>query len=189
MNYLKELSLGLIVLIMCIIILSCGKSSDEKRNSEMTGKESKNIIKADTISNNTNVHNGEIALDKLPTSVKSFVEKNFSGYHILTAVSDPLCQGGDAIDVSIEKTGSPKLSLIFKTDGSFVQSEEDVPLITAPDKVKHSLKTKFPDYKAGSQIEKLTMADKSIQYLFDLEKGKTTKEAIFSSDGTFVCEN
>ncbi len=132
MNYLKNFLPGLSIIMISIVLLSCGKSSDKKANTEVTGTEFKNTTKVDSISNYINMKDPEIALDKLPASVKLFVEKNYSGYHILTAVPDPLCQGGDAIDVSIEKPGLPKLSLIFKTDGSYVQSEEDVPFNTAP---------------------------------------------------------
>ncbi|MCY7360986.1 MAG: hypothetical protein LH629_02795 [Ignavibacteria bacterium] len=150
MNYLKNFLRWLSMLMISIILLSCGKSSDKKTNTEVTGIDSKNTAKVDSISDKINMKNPEITLDKLPASVKLFVEKNFSGYHILTAIPDPLCQGGDAMDVSIEKPGLPKLSLIFKTDGSFVQLEEDVPLNSAPKNVIKSLNSKFPDCIPGS---------------------------------------
>ncbi|MDO8993452.1 MAG: hypothetical protein Q7U83_10325, partial [Daejeonella sp.] len=103
--------------------------------------------------------------------------------------SDPLCKGGDAIDVAISKTGAPNLSLIFTPDGSYVQQEEDVPLTTASAKIKNTLKAKYADYSAGTQIEKLILADNSVQYLVDLSKGSITKEVIFTTDGMVVCEN
>ncbi len=65
----------------------------------------------------------EISLDKLPASVKLFIEKNYSGYHILTAVPNPLCQAGDAIDLSIEKVGLPKLSL-YHQEILFINQEQ-----------------------------------------------------------------
>ena len=120
--------------------------------------------------------------------MKEFIGKNYPGYKIINAASDLLCQGGDAIDVAITKNGSPNLSLIFKTDGSFVQQEEDVPLSTAPTKISSVLKTNYADYSAGKQIEKLILADKSVQYLIDLNKGKISKEVIFDTNGNVVCE-
>jgi len=33
------------------------------------------------------------------------------------------------------------------------------------------------------------MADKSIQYLFDISKGNITKEVIVNKEGTLICES
>lgn len=131
---------------------------------------------------------GEIAADKLPEGVTAFIQTNYPGYEMKKAASDPLCQGGDAIDVAVAKPGAPNLSLIFKTDGTFVQQEEDVPLTSAPEKVSNALRSQYADYSAGSQIEKLILADNTVQYLIDLTKGNTSKEVIFDADGTVVCE-
>jgi len=51
------------------------------------------------------------------------------------------------------------------------------------------LKTRYAGYSAGDQIEKLILADKSVQFLIDLAKGKVSKEVIFSSEGNVVCES
>lgn len=42
-------------------------------------------------------------------------------------------------------------------------------------------------YKPASQIERLTLADKSVQYLLDITKGNITKEVIFNADCTVAC--
>ncbi|MBL0200286.1 MAG: hypothetical protein IPP81_08940 [Chitinophagaceae bacterium] len=136
----------------------------------------------------TGLSDGEITLDRLPGGVKEFVVKNYAGYKMVKALSDPLCQGGDAIDLAIAKAGAPNLSLIFKPDGSFVQQEEDVPLSTATNKIMKVLKTKYADYAVGTQIEKLILADKTVQYLADLTRGSVTREVIFTADGNVVCE-
>ena len=124
----------------------------------------------------------------LPAGIKEFVSKNYAGYTILSAAADPLCQGGAAIDVAITKNGAPDLSLIFTPDGSFVQQEEDVSLSTASDKIRSVIKTKYAGYSTGNQIEKLTLVDKTMEYMLDLNKGSVTKEVIFSVDGNVVCE-
>jgi hypothetical protein len=108
---------------------------------------------------------------------------------VVNFASDPLCQGGPAIDVAITKAGSTPLSLIFKPDGSFVQQEEDIALTEATNKIKVALKVKYPGYVAGTQIEMLTLADNSMQYLVDLSKNNVTKEVIFTADGKVFCEN
>ena len=70
-----------------------------------------------------------------------------------------------------------------------MQQEEDVPLSTASLKISEALKTKYAGYTAGNQIEKLILADKSVQYLVDLTKNKVSKEVIFSAEGNVVCES
>jgi hypothetical protein len=90
--------------------------------------------------------------------------------------------------VAITKKGAPDLSLIFTLEGSFVQQEEDVSFSTASDKIRSVLKTKYAGYSTGNQIEKLTLVDKTIEYMVDLNKGSVTKEVIFSVDGNIVCE-
>lgn len=185
----KKLQLPLLAALVGFFIVSCD-SKKEKNNekNETAQSETKEDAAISSEPNTIALPAGEIALDKLPVGVKAYVEKNYAGYTMTKAASDPLCQGGDAIDVAITKAGAPNLSLIFKPEGSFVQQEEDVPMKTAPDKVKDALKAKYAEYKAGDQIEKILLADKTIQYLVDLSKGGTTKEVIFSPEGTVLCE-
>ena len=82
----------------------------------------------------------------------------------------------------------PNLSVNFRPDGQFVQQEEDVPLSAAPQKISDALKTKYANYATDKQIEKLILADKTVQYPVDLTKGKVSKEVIFSAEGNVVCE-
>jgi hypothetical protein len=181
----KKTVASVLVLVISISIMSCGggknqksgplaKTLQEVRSNDTSGSPSSAISPA-----------GTLTLDNLPAGI----EKNYAGYTMVVAAPDPLCQGGDAIDVAITKAGSPNLSLIFKPDGSFVQQEQDLPLSTATARIREVLKTKYAGYSADVQIEKLTLADKSVQYLIDLSKGNLTKEVIFSADGSVVCEH
>jgi hypothetical protein len=157
----------------------------EKGNKKDTLSESSNLN--DTIS--TANTSGPIALNTLPTAIREYVTKNHPGYNMKNAAHDPLCQGGDAIDVAISKKGSPTYSLIFKPDGTFVQLEEDIDINKAPAKILKEVKIKYAGYQPASQIEKLTLADKSIQYLLDITKNGVSKEVIFNTDGSVACEN
>ena len=191
---LNKFFLPAIVVTLALFITSCDNEKNEKDEkdeaTETTQQEKTGTDKKDTALVPTTVlPAGEILLTNLPVSIKQFIEKNYAGYRMTKAASDPLCQGGDAIDVAVTKAGAPNLSLIFKPDGSFVQQEEDVPIKTAPDKVKDMIAAKYADYKAGDQIEKLQLADKTVQYLVDLSKGETTKEVIFNKEGAVVCEH
>ncbi len=147
-----------------------------------------NSVSADTTQNATSA-SGEIALDLLPANIKEFVTKNYAGYTMQNAAHDPLCAGGDAIDVAISKKGSANYSLIFLPNGTFVQQEEDINISKAPAKILDIVKTKYAGFTPAQQIERLTLVDKSIQYLLDITKDKTTKEVIFNDAGTVVCEH
>ncbi len=185
---LKKIIVPFLAISLAAFIVSCDYDKNDKDEQNEATETEQTEAKEDASIKTATLPAGEIALDKLPAGVKEFVEKNYAGYTINKAASDPLCQGGDAIDMTVTKAGAPNLSLIFKPDGSFVQQEEDVVMAAAPDKVKNELKVKFADYKAGDQIERKTFADKTIQYLVDLSKGAATKEVIFNIAGMVVCE-
>ena len=125
----------------------------------------------------------------IPQTVHDFVAKNYPGYKIESAEHDPMCNGYDAIDVAIRKPGSAAYSVIFSPKWDFIQQEEDVALDTAPENLKSILKTKFADFKVDSQIEKLTLADKKIQYTADLSKNGSSKEVVFDEKGNVVCSH
>lgn len=186
---LKKIIIPIMAFSLALFVISCDNEKKEKDGKEETPETEKAEMKTDSVNNTVTLPAGIIALDKLPAGIKEFIDKQYTGYTISDAASDPLCQGGDAIDVAVTKPGVPSLSLIFKPDGSFVQQEEDVPMKTAPDKVRDVIASKYADYKASDQIEKLQLADKTIQYLVDLSKGSTTKEVIFSKEGEIVCEH
>lgn len=173
-----------------LFFTSCTNNSSQKNMEQQSNlQDSVPSTKVDKPASTASLPSGAIALDKLPKGVKEFTEKFYPGYVMIHAASDPLCGGGDAIDVAVTKKGSPDFSLIFKPDGSFVQQEEDMPMTNAPAKIKDILKAKYADYTASNQIEKLILADKTEQYLVDLNKGTISKEVIFNLNGDVVCEN
>ena len=175
---------------LSFFLIDCSSNSSQK-NGEQQSNPQDSLQPTNTVTSamHSTLPPGTIALDKLPKGVKKFTSKFYPGYKVIHAASDPLCGGEDAIDVSIVKKNSPNFSLIFKPDGSFVQQEQDVPLNTAPGKIKDVLKAKYADYTVGNQIERLILADKTEQYLVDLTKGTISKEVIFDNNGTVVCEN
>jgi hypothetical protein len=130
-----------------------------------------------------------VSTENLPQCIKDFVELNYKGYEITDVSSDPLCQGGDAIDVTIEKEGQTPYSLIFKPDCTYVQKEEDMPVDSVPVKVKEILRMKYSNYLISDEIEKIVLADNTPQYLIDLQKDTTYIEVLFTPDGLIVCED
>jgi hypothetical protein len=144
---------------------------------------------AKTATTTTEASTTKVDVRLIPQTVHDFVAKNYPGYKIESAEHDPMCNGYDAIDVAIRKPGSAAYSVIFSPKWDFIQQEEDVALDTAPENLKSILKTKFADFKVDSQIEKLTLADKKIQYTADLSKNGSSKEVVFDEKGNVVCSH
>jgi len=183
MKSLKPMSI--IAFAGLLTVTACYNSSKQQdKNKKDNTLES--VISNDTIK--TANTSGAIALNTLPTIINEYITKNYPGYVMENAAHDPLCQGGDAIDVAITKKGGPNYSLIFRPDGTFVQLEEDMDINKAPSKIIEMIKIKYAGYQPAAQIERLTLADKSIQYLLDITKDGVSKEVIFNIDGSVACE-
>jgi hypothetical protein len=171
----------IIFAVLICIFLNCGKRVTQQR---------KNDVKTDSISSvqHIKITNDSVTVNNLPENIKKYIAANYPGYQVNSAMSDPLCQGGDAIDVGLINSAQPNMSLIFKPDGTYIQKETDVPLNTAPAKVKEVMKTSYSSYKASDPIEKITLADNTTQYLIDITKAAVTKEVTLSAEGVVVCE-
>jgi hypothetical protein len=170
----------LLILAVILFISNCSNKevSQVNKNSSDTIKSIHSISVMDSVSK-----------ENLPAKTKDYISSHYPGYIINDVVKDPLCKGGDAVDVSIIKNGQPRLSLIFKPDGTFVQKEEDVSYKTAPEKIKNTIKTQYGSFKVSDQVELLTMANNSTQYLIDLSMGSILKEVTLTVDGNVICEN
>ena len=166
--------------------ISCSSNSPETVNQQQGAIKNGN---ADKFIANSLLPKGAKTLHSLPTNIIEFVKNNYPGYSIIIAVSDPLCSGEDAIDVSIVKNNSPDFSLLFKPDGTFEQQEQDILLSSAPSPIQSILKEKYADYLPGNQMGKIILADKSIHYLADLIKENVLKEVVFSAEGNIICES
>ena len=179
MNYFKPL------IIVLVVVLAACNNNNKQSKTDITTKSI--MVKDSSIA--IMPLSGKVPLEKLSGKTKDFISQNYSGYNISGAAYDPLCAGGDAIDVAINKKGKANFSLIFLPDGTFIQQEEDVDIAKAPAIVLKTIKEKYAAYKPAKQIEQLILADKSVQYLLDISKGNTTREVILKEDGTVVCES
>jgi hypothetical protein len=194
--FMKHKLFGSLAFIVMLFSIGCNNATDSSTTTVDSTKNADNTKMAPADTSHTailpadnSLKDKKVSLDQLPSSVKPYVDKNFPGYVTKSAAHDPLCSGEDAIDVVIERSGHTTYSLIFKPDGTFVQKEEDVPSGGLPAKVKDVIKVKFPGAAVANQAERLTMADNSIQYVFDITVNNQTKEVIVAADGTIVCGN
>lgn len=184
---MKTVKLAMLFALSALIFLTACKNDNDESNEP--GEQKESLSKKNQAVAGTENATGDISLNALPSEIKEYVAKNHPGYTISKAAHDPLCGGGDAIDVLISKPGGKTYSLIFLPDGKYVQLEEDLDITMAPAQIMNAVKAKYAAYTPAMQIEKLTLANKSTQYLLDLSKDSVTKEVIFSSKGEVVCEN
>lgn len=183
---MKTLSLLAVAATFVLFSFSSCKDNDGEQNE----KDEKNEAPKEQVSLPPSTAKAEtVSLETLPASIEKFVTKNYPGYKMENAVSDPLCNRNEAVDVTVTKPNAPTYSLIFKIDGQFVQQEQNVDLSKAPAAVLDVVKTNYAGFVPAKQIEQLTLADKSTQYLLDLTKDNTTKEVIFDTKGNVICEN
>ena len=129
-----------------------------------------------------------VPTSNLPQGVFDYANTHYPGYSVALAAHDPLCQGGDAYYVKFTKQGNSDVTLIFTTDGTFVQKEEELTYADLPQAVKDYLSTHYTGWTPSDLTEKFILADNSIQYQSDLTKGRSSKEVILEEDGTLYCE-
>ncbi len=137
---------------------------------------------------NAPVENEDIPIDQLPATVSSFIAEHYAAYSIESADYDKFCTGEMAIDVDVKKQGLPDMSLYFTPEGEFIQQKEKLTYADLPAAVKDAVKAKYPDYAVGRKADHITLADKTIQYEIDLEKGDLSIEALFDATGAYICE-
>ena len=180
MKTLKFLFAGMIIL-----VASCNNVPQKQAETSHKPAEKVNNTQQQV----TKPLSGKVEIDSLPIQVKEFITQNYKGYTILNAEYDPLCSGADAIDVAVSQKNKPNYSLIFLPNGTFVQQEEDIAFSSAPENVLKSIKDKFSEYKIANQIEKIKLADNTVQYLFDISKNSIVKEVIIDEQGIVICES
>ena len=132
-------------------------------------------------------HPGNIPIDSLPAAIKAYVTTNFAGYTLRHAEYDSLCPNGLVYEITIDKMMSPPVQLYFDMTAAFLMRSDLIRYQELPEVVKSSAITNYPGYFA-MKIEKLTLADGSLQYLLDLSKPHVMKTVRFDANGIIVCE-
>lgn len=85
------------------------------------------------------------------------------------------------------KTDGKEMSANFKADGTWLETETEIKTADLPQAVKDAIAAQF----AGYEMEEATTVEtpgQPMAYEVELEKGKTTIEAMFSADGTLISQ-
>ncbi len=129
----------------------------------------------------------EIPVDSLSATITSYISANYSGFSIIHAESDTICQG-TVTEVLVCTAASEPQKLIFDTAGNFLFKGERIKYANVPAAVSDAVTANYSAYYIMKRAGKLTLTDGSNQYRIFMELDKVRKSVTFNADGTVACE-
>lgn len=129
----------------------------------------------------------EIAIDSLSTDINTYVSTNYSGYTVLHAESDTICEGA-VTEVLVAIGGAQPVKLVFDASNVYLMKAERFAYAAVPAEVSTAVTTNFSTYSVMKKCEKQTLPDGSIKYVVHLRSTDAHKVVTFNADGTVSCE-
>ena len=129
----------------------------------------------------------EVSVDSLSAEIKSYISTNYSGYSVIHAETDTICQGV-VTEVLVCTSSSEPVKLIFDTAGTFLFKAERIKYADVPAEISAAVTAGYSTYTVMKRAEKLTLADGSAQYKVHMELSGVRKSVTFNADGTVSCE-
>jgi len=129
----------------------------------------------------------EIALDSLSATINEYILSNYSGYIIIHAEIDTICQGV-VTEVLVCSTTKEPVKLVFDVTSAFIFKGERIEYIAVPAEVSAAVTANYSTYTVSKRAEKFTLADGSVQYKVFMELNKVRHSVTFNADGTVSCE-
>lgn len=129
----------------------------------------------------------DISPDSLPAAVKNYLDKNHPGYEIEELENDTLCTGMAVVEVEIETANEVETELTFDGEGTMIFTSTEIKVSELPAAVSTAAKAKYP---AGTlaEAERQNLAGGGARYEIEVKTGSLVREALFASDGAFVCD-
>lgn len=129
----------------------------------------------------------EIAVDSLPVIVNDYILANYSGYKVIHAQVDTICQG-IVTEVLVCTTATEPVKLVFDASGVYLFKAQRIKYADVPAEVSAAVTANYSTYSVKKRSEKFTLADGSIQYKVFMSLDSTRKSVTFNADGTVSCE-
>jgi len=129
----------------------------------------------------------EIALDSLSATINEYILSNYSGYTLIHAEIDTICQG-IVTEVLVCSTTKEPVKLVFDAAYTFLFKGERIEYTAVPAEVSAVVTANYSTYKVSKRAEKFTLADGSSQYKVFMELDKVRHSVTFNADGTVSCE-
>lgn len=129
----------------------------------------------------------EVSVDSLSAAINTYISTNYSGYSVIHAETDTICQGA-VTQVMVCTTVSEPAKLVFDAVGAFLFKGERIKSADVPAEISSAVTAGYSTYTVMKRAEKLTLADGSVQYKVHMELSGVRKSVTFNSDGTVACE-
>lgn len=129
----------------------------------------------------------EIAIDSLSADINTYLSTNYSGYTVLHAESDTICEG-PVTEVLVVTGGAQPLKLVFDASNVYLMKAERFAYAIVPAEVSTAVTTNYSTYNVMKKCEKQTLPDGSIKYVVHLRSSDTHKVVTFNADGSVSCE-
>jgi len=129
----------------------------------------------------------EIVVDSLPTVINVYISANYSGYKVIHAEIDTICQGA-VTAVMVCVVGSEPVKLVFDAAGTYLYKAKRILFTDVPAVVTAAITANYSTYKVTRRVEIFTLANGSEQFKVFLVLDKAHKTVTFNADGTVACE-
>ena len=129
----------------------------------------------------------EVSVDSLSTAINTYISTNYSGYSVIHAETDTICQGA-VTEVLVCTTSSEPVKLIFDAAGTFLFKAERIKYADVPTVISAAVTANYSTYTVMKRAAKLTLPDGSVQYKVFMELSGVRKSVTFNADGTVACE-
>jgi len=129
----------------------------------------------------------EIAIDSLAADIVTYISANYSGYSVLHAETDTICEG-TVTEVLLTLANAQPVKLVFDTANAYLFKAERTEYANIPTLISDAVTANYSTYSVMKRSEIYTMADNSLKYKVYLRNSDTKKSVTFNADGTVGCE-
>jgi len=129
----------------------------------------------------------EVSVDSLSAAINSYISTNYSGYSVIHAETDTICQGA-VTQVMVCTTASEPAKLVFDAVGTFLFKGERIKYADVPAEISAAVTAGYSTYIVMKRAEKFTLPDGSVQYKVFMELSGVRKSVTFNTNGTVACE-
>jgi hypothetical protein len=129
----------------------------------------------------------EVSVDSLSTTINEYILANYSGFKVIHAQVDTICQGV-VTEVLVCTTATEPVKLVFDASGVYLFKAQRIKYADVPAEISSAVTASYSTYNVRKRAEKFTLADGSVQYKVFLSLNSTHKSVTFNADGTVSCE-
>lgn len=132
-------------------------------------------------------HPNYLSIDSLSVEINNYISTNYSGYSIIHANTDTICEGVVTSVLVCDSTKEP-IKLNFDANGVYLMKSVRILYANVPEIVTSVIASTYSSYTPSNRCSLYTLADGSLQYKIYFKSGKQQKWVRMSDAGVVVCE-